>query len=78
MEVHDGVVVALVSVDRGVRVQPDDEVVALDRHPLEEVEVANVKEVDETWQERERCREHLAQAATEARRAGEPSHGHRR
>ena len=46
VEVHDGVVVALVSVDRGVRVQANDEVVALGRHPLEEVEVADVKEVE--------------------------------
>ena len=43
MKVHDGVVVSLVSIHRGVRVQAHNEVIALRRHPLEKVEVTDVK-----------------------------------
>ena len=46
MEVHDGIVVPLVPVDHGVGVEADDDVVALLGALLEEVEVADVEEVE--------------------------------
>lgn len=46
MEVHDGVVVSLVAVHHGIGVEADDDVGALLGALLQEVEVADVEEIE--------------------------------
>lgn len=46
VQVHDGVVAALVAVDDGIRVQSHDQEVSLRRRRLQEVQVPHVEHVE--------------------------------